>query len=152
MSDAGHELEAIERNARLQNRIIANLQQLAPRGQAPLAHALEEPLLSGVRVLVVEDDAEARARLLEVLRVAGAQIRAAASSAEALELLRQWRPDIVLSSLGMQHGGDHGYLLIRAVRSRHRPGAVRCDAQLAKPVEPVALLATMARLVQPIST
>ena len=149
MSEAGRALEAIERNARLQNRIIADLQQLAPPGQAPLAHALEEPLLSGVRVLVVEDDVDARERLLDVLRVAGAQIRATASGAEALEVLQQWRPDIVLSALGM-HGGD--YLLIHAVRSRHRPGAARCDAQLAKPVEPVALLATMARLVQPVSS
>lgn len=145
----GAVLDELQRNARPQNHIIANLQQLAPRGQAPLAHALEEPLLSGVRVLVVEDDADARERLLDVLRVSGAEMRAAASRAQALEVLREWRPDIVLSAFGM-HGGD--YLLVRAVRSPHRPGALACDAQLAKPVEPVALLATMARLVQPVST
>ena len=145
----GAVLDELQRNARLQSHIIAHLQQLAPRGQAPLAHALGEPLLSGVRVLVVEDDADARERLREVLRVAGAQMRAAASSAQALEMLREWRPDIVLSASGM-HGGD--YLLIRAVRSPRRPGELGCDAQLAKPIEPVALLATMARLVQPVST
>jgi PAS domain S-box-containing protein len=170
-SEAAQALEAIERNARLQNRIIANLQQLSQPGQAPLAHALDEPLLSGVRVLLVEDDATARELLVKVLRVAGAQTRAAASSAEALEALSEWHPDIVLSDLGMR--GDEGYVLIRAVRSlpAERGGCVRAaaltvatepqahnraaaagyDAQLAKPVEPVALLATVARLVQPAS-
>jgi CheY-like chemotaxis protein len=40
--------------------------------------------------------------------------------------------------------GDEGYVLIRAVAAGY-------DAQLAKPVEPMALLATVARLVQPVS-
>jgi PAS domain S-box-containing protein len=170
-SEAGQALEAIERNARLQSRIIANLQQLSQPAHAPLAHALEEPLLSGVRVLVVEDDDAARELLVKVLRVAGAETRAAGSSAEALDALGEWRPDIVLSDLGMR--GDDGYVLIRAVRSlpaerggcvpaaaltvatepqaRNRAAAAGYDAQLAKPVEPVALLATVARLVQPAS-
>lgn len=168
-SEAAQALEAIEHNARLQNRIIANLQQLSQPGHAPLAHALDEPLLSGVRVLVVDDDAAARELLVKVLRVAGAETRAAASSAEALDALGEWRPDIVLSDLGMR--GDDGYVLIRAVRAlpadrggcvpaaaltvatapqaRSRAAAAGYDAQLAKPVEPVALLATVARLVQP---
>jgi CheY-like chemotaxis protein len=77
-----------------------------------------------------------------VLRVAGAETRAAASSSEALEMLGAWHPDIVLSDLGMR--GDEGYVLIRAVAAGY-------DAQLAKPVEPMALLATVARLVQPVS-
>jgi PAS domain S-box-containing protein len=170
-SEAGQALEAFERNARLQNRIIASLQQLSQPGQASLAHAVDEPLLFGVRVLVVEDDVAARELLLKVLRVAGAETRAAASSAEALNTLGEWRPDIVLSDLSMR--GDDGYVLIRAVRSlpaerggcvpaaaltvatepqaRHRAAAAGYDAQLVKPVEPVALLATVARLVQPVN-
>ena len=169
-SEAGQALEAIERNARLQGRIVASLLELSPGHAAP-AHAAEEPLLSGVRVLVVEDDAAARELLVKVLRVAGAETRAAASSAEALEMLGAWRPAIVLSDLGMR--GDDGYVLIRAMRSlpaerggcvpaaaltvtsepqaRSRAAAAGYDAQLAKPVEPVALLATVARLVQPVS-
>jgi PAS domain S-box-containing protein len=167
-SEAGRALEAIERNARLQHRIIASLQQLSQPGEATLPHALDEPLLSGVRVLIVEDDPAARELLAKVLRVAGAETRSAASSVEALGLLGEWRPDIVLSDLGMR--GDDGYVLIRAVRSlpaerggcvpaaaltvpepesRNRATAAGYDAQLAKPVEPVALLATVARLLQP---
>ncbi|HEX4928441.1 MAG TPA: response regulator [Burkholderiales bacterium] len=130
----------------------------------------ELQLLSGVRVLVVEDDPGARELLVRLLRVAGAETRTAASCAEALPALEAWRPDLVLSDLGM-HGGD-GYRLIRALRSlpaergggvraaalttaaaepatRHRAAAAGYDAQLAKPVEPLALLATVARLVQP---
>lgn len=168
-SEAAQALEAIERNARLQQRIVGNLLELSQPGQAALPHALEEPLLSGVRVLVVEDEAAARELLVKVLRVAGAETRAAASSSEALEMLGTWRPDIVLSDLGMR--GDEGYVLIRAMRSlpaerggcvpaaaltvatesRSRATAAGYDAQLAKPVEPVALLATVARLVQPVS-
>jgi len=170
-AEAGRALEAIERNARLQSRIIGSLLELSQPGQAAPRHGLEEPLLSGVRVLVVEDDAAARELLVRVLRVAGAETRAAASSREALEMLGSWRPDIVLSDLGMR--GDEGYVLIRAMRSlpaerggcvpaaaltvtteplaRSRAAAAGYDAQLAKPVEPVALLATVARLVQPVS-
>lgn len=169
-SEADRALEAIERNAKLQSRIVASLLELSQPAQA-LAHGGEEPLLSGVRVLVVEDDAAARELLVKVLRVAGAETRAAGSSGEALEALGAWRPDIVLSDLGMR--GDEGYVLIRAMRSlpaerggcvpaaaltaatepqaRSRAAAAGYDAQLAKPVEPVALLATVARLVQPVS-
>ena len=170
-SEAAQALEAIERNARLQSRIIGGLLELSQPGQPARAHGVEEPLLSGVRVLVVEDDAAARELLVKVLRVAGAETRAAASSGEALEMLGSWRPDIVLSDLGMH--GDDGYVLSRAMRSlpaerggcvpaaaltvatepqaRSRAAAAGYDAQLAQPVEPVALLATVARLVQPVS-
>ena len=173
-SEAARALEAIERNARQQTRIVGSLLELSQPGQAA-AHGFEqcyeEPLLSGVRVLVVEDDAAARELLVRVLRVAGAETRAADSSGEALDMLGSWRPDMVLSDLGMH--GDEGYVLIRAMRSlpaerggcvpaaaltvatepqaRSRAAAAGYDAQLAKPVEPVALLATVARLVQPVS-
>jgi PAS domain S-box-containing protein len=128
-------------------------------------------LLAGVHVLVVEDDAAARELLVGLLRVAGADTRAATSSGEALEMLGRWRADLVLSDLGMRC--DEGYVLIRAVRAlpaerggcvpaaaltvatepqaRSRAAAAGYDAQLAKPVEPVALLATVARLVQPLT-
>ncbi|HEX7052515.1 MAG TPA: PAS domain-containing protein [Burkholderiales bacterium] len=170
-SEAGRALQEIERNARLQSRIVDSLLGLSQPGHAARPDDAGEPLLSGVRVLVVEDDPAARELLVRVLRVAGAQTRAAASSREGLEMLGAWRPDIVLSDLGMR--GDEGYVLIRAMRSLpaerggcvpaaaltvagepqagSRAAAAGYDAQLAKPVEPVALLATVARLVQPVS-
>jgi PAS domain S-box-containing protein len=170
-SEAAEALEAIVANARVQYRIVDNLLELAdiPSMERPCRRSPDAPLLAGVRVLVVEDEAQARELLLRVLRVAGAEARPAGSSAEALRVLDQWRPDIMLSDTGMR--GDDGYVLIRAVRSlpAERGGCLRAaalmasadaltgsravaagyDAQLAKPVEPVALLATVARLVQP---
>ena len=170
-SEASEALEAIVRSARTQTRIIGNLLELAraSAGCEVEAPACEAPLLAGVRALVVEDDQEAREALLKILRVAGAQARAVENSAEALRALEEWHPDIMLSDMGMR--GDDGYVLIRAVRAlpAERGGCLRAaaltaeqepqaasravaagyDAQLAKPVEPVALLATVARLVQP---
>lgn len=165
-SEAAQALDAIVRDARTQARIIANLLDLAEIscGRTPRARTLHAPLLCGVRALVVEDDEHARELLVKVLHVAGAEVKAVHSSVEALALLEDWRPDIMLSDLGMR--GDDGYVLIRAVRERpaDRGGCLRAaalageaqkavaagyDAQLAKPVEPVALLATVARLVQP---
>lgn len=166
-SEAGESLEAIIRNARAQARIIDNLLELSgqPPASAAAGRASDAPLLDGVRVLVLEDDAQARELVLKVLRVAGAEARAVEDSAEALRVLQEWRPDIMLSDMTMR--GDDGYLLIRAVRALPaerggclRAAAITCnadsaavaagyDAQVAKPVEPVALLATVARLVQP---
>jgi PAS domain S-box-containing protein len=170
-SEAGEALEAIVRNARAQARIVGNLLELAraSTGHETEGRSLEGPLLGGVRALVVEDDAEARELLLKVLRVAGAEARAVENSAEALRALDEWRPDIMVSDMGMH--GDDAYVLIRAVRAlpAERGGCLRAaaltgesqpemanravaagyDAGLAKPVEPVALLATVARLVQP---
>jgi PAS domain S-box-containing protein len=76
--------------------------------------------VSGVRVLVVDDDASAREAMAKVLGIAGAETRTAASTADALQGLGGWRPDVVMSDLG-----------------------------IAKPVERVALLAAVARLAQP---
>ena len=165
VSEAGKALEAIERSARAQSRIIANLLDLAEteKGSGPLPRlAAEEPLLSGVRVLVVDPDHET---LVNMLNVAGADVRVAASTTEALETLGAWRPDVLLSDIG----AGSGYSLIRALRSlpAERGGCMRAaalteaepankavaagyDAQLAKPVEPMALLATVARLAQPV--
>lgn len=166
-SEAAESLEAIVRNARTQERMVGNLLELCGGSEAhgPTGRSPDEPLLAGVRVLVVEDDLQARELLLKVLRVAGAEARAVENSSAALRALEEWRPDIMLSDMTLR--GEDGYVLIRAVRAlpAERGGCLRAaaitgtadsaavaagyDAQLAKPVEPVALLATVARLVQP---
>ncbi len=171
-SEAAAALDAIERNAMTQDRIISDLLDLSrvAHGEAPRPrHVAGEPLLTGVRVLVVDDDPGARETIIKVLAIAGAETKAACSLAEALDALKAFRPDVLLSDVGMQ-GGD-GYALIRALRSlpAERGGCLRAaalttasqpeagsravaagyDAQLVKPVEPVALLATVARLAMP---
>jgi PAS domain S-box-containing protein len=175
-SEAAAALEAIERNAQAQNRIISDLLDLsrATGGTVPApgpGAGGDAPMLRGVRVLVVEDDPGARANLLKMLRVAGAETRAACSCAEALDVLGGFHPDVLVSGVGP--GDGDCYELIRAVRAlpAERGGCMRAaaltaanhpedgpravaagyDAQLSKPVEPVAFLATVARLVQPAS-
>ena len=85
------------------------------RGNSAAARALSAPLLAGIRVLVIGAHPEACAALARPLELAGADVRVAASSAEALDTLGAWHPDVLLSEPD-------------------------------KPVEPVALLATVARL------
>jgi PAS domain S-box-containing protein len=171
-SEAAQALDAIEHNARAQERIISSLLDLArvAGGKPPLPRApVTEPLLTGVRVLIVDDDPAAREIMAKVLGIAGAETRAARGLEEALETLGAFRPDVMLSDVAVR--GD-GLALIRAVRAlpAERGGCLRAaalterqaddgmravaagyDAQLAKPVEPVALLATVARLAQPAS-
>lgn len=71
--------------------------------------------LAGVRVLVVDDDAEARRLARTVLEIDGASITEAESAPDALRVLRQERPDVLVTDLSMP--GEDGYWLIAAVRA-----------------------------------
>jgi CheY-like chemotaxis protein len=72
------------------------------------------PSLTGVRVLLVDDLAEARELITFALVNRGAEVRTAASAAEGLSALGDWRPDVILSDLAMP--GEDGYSFIRKVR------------------------------------
>jgi PAS domain S-box-containing protein len=80
--------------------------------------------LTGVRVLVVDDEAEARDLVTTTLDVAGAETLAAASVAEALASLARARPHVILADIGMP--GADGYALVRELRSwpEERGGAI----------------------------
>ncbi|MGH7268407.1 MAG: response regulator [Candidatus Rokuibacteriota bacterium] len=71
--------------------------------------------LTGLRVLVVDDDSEMRASLTLVLELYGASVTAVGSSCEALQVLGESVPDVLLSDLSMP--GEDGYGLIRKVRA-----------------------------------
>jgi CheY-like chemotaxis protein len=95
-------------------------------------------------------------------------VETVASAAEALEAVRHFRPDVVLSDLGMP--GEDGYELVRRLRSlpleeggaipaaavsalarpedRRRALEAGYQAHVAKPVESAELLAMAARLVE----
>ena len=118
------------------------------------------------RILVVDDDADARDLLAQILGQAGADVTVAASADEALDVLRRWRPDVLVSDIGMH--GDDGYVLIRKVRALRfeEGGQVRALAltayarsedrvlaleagfhtHIAKPVDPLELTALIAGL------
>ncbi|MBS1714504.1 MAG: response regulator [Armatimonadetes bacterium] len=59
------------------------------------------PDLSGAEILVVDDDESTRGLLGIVLMECGATVRSAASAQEAIELLGQGAPDVLLSDIGM---------------------------------------------------
>jgi signal transduction histidine kinase/CheY-like chemotaxis protein len=120
--------------------------------------------LDGVRVLVVDDQPDARELLAVVLGGAGAEVSTAASAAEALELLRRERVDVLVSDVGMPV--EDGYTLVGRVRSlaaglipaialtayaadedRRRALAAGFDAHVAKPVAAAELVSVIAGLV-----
>jgi signal transduction histidine kinase/DNA-binding response OmpR family regulator len=80
-----------------------------------IAAADSAPKLSGVRVMVVDDEADSRELLATVLSMKEAEVRTAGGIAEALKLIAVWRPEIVIADIAMPGGG--GYELIRRLRS-----------------------------------
>jgi signal transduction histidine kinase/response regulator RpfG family c-di-GMP phosphodiesterase len=129
------------------------------------AHPLKNGgALEGLRILLVDDVADARGLIAAVLRGSGATVQECGSAAEALELLDARATDLLLSDIGMPH--QDGYALIAQVRERdagrHLPAIAltayataedRARAlsagfhmHLAKPVDNEQLIAAVARL------
>lgn len=73
------------------------------------------PSLQGLRVLVVDDEPDARELVATVLKRCGAQVTAVASAREGLAALRQERPHVLLADIEMPE--ESGYDLIREVRN-----------------------------------
>jgi hypothetical protein len=72
------------------------------------------PDLSGIQILVVDDDVSARTLLVTTLSRYGAIVRAAESVGVALEMLRQFPADVVVSDIAMP--GEDGYALMRKLK------------------------------------
>ncbi|MDX2232347.1 MAG: PAS domain S-box protein [Leptolyngbyaceae cyanobacterium bins.349] len=124
--------------------------------------------LQGIKILVVDDQADAREFVAFLLEQQGAQVMMATSAHEALSVLSQAKPDVLVSDIGMPD--MDGYMLIQQVRAltpeqgRHIPAialtayardpdqqqALNAGFQqhLSKPVEPQALVRTVIALVQ----
>jgi PAS domain S-box-containing protein len=84
------------------------------------------PDMQGARVLVVDDEPDARELVRRVLESRGAHVTGAASADEALSLLQSSTPDVLISDVGMP--GVDGYQLIRSVRANERKGRRRLPA------------------------
>jgi signal transduction histidine kinase/CheY-like chemotaxis protein len=78
--------------------------------------------LTGIKVLVVDDEADARALIERVLCECNARVITAASVEEALRVLAEHPTDVLISDIGMP--GEDGYTLIRRLRSRSDPVAL----------------------------
>ncbi|HEX4793588.1 MAG TPA: ATP-binding protein [Humisphaera sp.] len=120
--------------------------------------------LSGVHVLVVDDEPDARELIRHVLEGHQAQVTTAASAHEALEFLETTKPDVLVSDIGMPEVDGYEFLRrVRALeqgtngkipalaltafaRSEDRTRALLAGYQVhvAKPVEHVELVATVA--------
>lgn len=73
------------------------------------------PILEGLRVLVVDDEVDARELIKAMLEPLGVKVKAAASAIEALVALQAFQPDVLVSDIGMP--GENGYALIRQLRA-----------------------------------
>jgi signal transduction histidine kinase/CheY-like chemotaxis protein len=122
----------------------------------------ERPNLRGIKVLVVEDESDARELLRRFLVECDALPAVAVSAAEAQRILLTFKPDVIVSDIGMPQ--TDGYEFIRDVRKqglttpavalsayaraedRIRSAQTGYQTHLAKPVEPAELLAVIARL------
>ncbi len=135
-------------------------------------HTSELPL-AGLDLVVVDDDSEASAMLKIILGDRGAAVRCASTVQEALSLLDEQRPDVLISDIGMPD--KDGYDLIREVRQgesspsrpiggrsriaaialtsfsreQDRELALACgfDAHCAKPLKPLNLVQQILALV-----
>ena len=84
--------------------------------------------LDGLRILVVDDEADTRDLLKQGLEFCGASVKVAESAAEALDMMKMEVPDVLISDIGMP--GTDGYDFIRQIRklSRHGGGKVAAIA------------------------
>ena len=80
--------------------------------------SLESHSLDGLRVLLVDDEAEARQIISTVITRTGAEVKACTSAHEALAKLVEWKPDVILSDIAMPD--EDGYSFIGKVRSLPR--------------------------------
>src|SRR6059036_1951808 len=97
---------------------IGTVEAVAARRTFDSEPIVRPAALRGLRVLVVDDEADARELMRMILRSSGADVMAAACAEEALEQVEQWHPDILVSDIGLP--GDDGYVLIQKLR--HRQG------------------------------
>jgi PAS domain S-box-containing protein len=147
------------------DRLQARREHPEAEGQTPLS-GLDD--LHGVRVLAVDDEADALALLRIVLETAGAQVITASNPTKVLELIEAEHPDVLVVDLGMPE--MDGFELIKTVRAsasrvaRDVPAAALTafarsedrrralqsgfEMHLSKPVDPGELVASVATLVR----
>jgi CheY-like chemotaxis protein/two-component sensor histidine kinase len=75
----------------------------------------EELSIAELRILVVDDDADTRELVAATLEHRGAVVDTASSAGEALDRIRQDRPDVMLADISMPH--EDGYVLIQKLRA-----------------------------------
>jgi signal transduction histidine kinase/DNA-binding response OmpR family regulator len=122
--------------------------------------------LAGIRVLAVDDEADARDLLTVVLLQHNATVKVVSTVREAMQTIAEWKPDVIISDIGMSE--EDGYAFIRQVRALPREQGGRIPAaaltayarsedrlkalsagyhtHVTKPVDPAELVAVVASL------
>jgi CheY-like chemotaxis protein len=125
--------------------------------------------LGGLRVLVVEDDPDARELVVAILEDAGAVVESAESAPEGFAAVRSFHPQLLVSDIGMP--GEDGYSLIRRIRAlgpseggtipsialtaytraedRAKALGAGFSMHLGKPIKPTELVSAIEALVAP---
>lgn len=125
------------------------------------------PEIEGIKILAVDDDADARLLLTAILERCGADVKTCESAAQALEFLEDFKPDIIVSDIGMPE--EDGYSMIKKIRSnenghqripavaltafarvedRLKALAAGFNMHVPKPVEPAELTVVIASLIK----
>jgi signal transduction histidine kinase/DNA-binding response OmpR family regulator len=121
-------------------------------------------ILEGLRVLIVDDEADSRELVTAILIRCGGEVSCCESAADAIKAVKDWKPDLLVSDIGMP--GEDGYALIKKVRklrskrAREIPAialtayatdedremalAAGFQMHVAKPIEPEALVMSVA--------
>jgi CheY-like chemotaxis protein/anti-sigma regulatory factor (Ser/Thr protein kinase) len=86
------------------------------RGEGTSRITANRERLDGVRIVVVDDDADARELMETVLIQAGAEVKTAAASSEGLQAIAELRPHLVLADIAMPE--EDGYTFVRRLRNR----------------------------------
>jgi signal transduction histidine kinase len=137
-------------------------------GGAPLLPAANGLRLDGVRLVVVDDEDDARECMKLALQHYGARVTAVGSAAAAVAAIDEALPDALVCDLGMP--GEDGFSLMRRIRARppERGGLVPAaavtayarsedraralaagfDAHVPKPVEPIDLASAVKNLLR----
>jgi signal transduction histidine kinase/CheY-like chemotaxis protein len=145
------------------NAVVTDHHRAVPEAGAPDGPARR---LRGARILIVDDEPQARELFSTIVENAGGEVRSAASARDATAILRTWWPEVLLSDIEMPH--EDGYVLMEQVnamerRDRRRIVAIAVTAHsrpedrlralesgfqwhLPKPVEPSELVAVVASL------
>jgi CheY-like chemotaxis protein len=124
-------------------------------------------ILEGLRILIVDDEVDSRELVSTILTRCGSEVNSCESVKEALKAFREWKPDLLVSDIGMPL--EDGYDLIRKLRNqrskrakeipaialtayatqedRDRALAAGFQMHVAKPIEPEALVRSIASTV-----
>jgi len=145
------------------------LPDVSAEGERPEDHGLQpefSQILDGLRILVVDDEADSRELLSAILTHCGGVVKCCDSTATALKVFRAWKPDLLVSDIGMPI--EDGYTLIRKLRQMRLKAAKEIPAialtayatkedkaralasgfqvHVPKPIEPATLVRSIATL------